>query len=67
MVTAHSQAIDLFTQATQGTDRELAAFARQTLPTLQHHKQMADELAARAGSSVTSSSSSATPSSDTAR
>jgi putative membrane protein len=57
MVSDHAKAIDLFTQATQGTDRELAAFARKVLPILKAHKALADQLAARAGSPVTSSSS----------
>jgi putative membrane protein len=62
MVTDHASALDLFTQATQEKDRELAAFASKTLPILKEHKEMADKLAAGAGTSVKSTSSGEKPS-----
>jgi putative membrane protein len=40
----HSKAVDLFTAASKGSDPEIAAFARKTLPTLKEHKKMADAL-----------------------
>ncbi len=46
MAKDHTKAIALFQSAAQSSDPELAAFARQTLPTLQEHKQMADNLRA---------------------
>lgn len=46
MVQDHGKAIDLFTQASEGDDPELAAFAKKTLPTLKEHKAMADSIAA---------------------
>jgi putative membrane protein len=45
MVAAHAGAIALFKQAAQSTDPDVAAFASRKLPTLQHHKEMADKLA----------------------
>jgi putative membrane protein len=45
MSEAHTKAISLFTDASKGSDAELAAFAKKTLPTLQEHKKMADSLA----------------------
>lgn len=45
MAAAHAQAISLYTQATQGRDAELAAFAKKVLPTLEDHKKHADSLA----------------------
>jgi putative membrane protein len=44
MAGAHAKAVTLFTQATQGQDADLAAFARKTLPALRVHKQMAESL-----------------------
>jgi putative membrane protein len=58
MTTDHAKAIDLFTQATQGMDSELAAFSRKTLPTLKEHKAMADNLARRTLGNVPTRSSS---------
>jgi putative membrane protein len=44
MVKAHAQAVALFQAASQSSDSDLAAFAKKTLPTLQEHKQLADNL-----------------------
>ncbi len=44
MTAAHDKAIALFSGATSCDDSDIAAFARETLPTLQTHKQMADSL-----------------------
>jgi putative membrane protein len=44
MEDAHARAISLFKRATRTSDPELSQFARQTLPTLQEHKRMADKL-----------------------
>ena len=57
MITDHGRAIDLFTQATQGVDQELAAFARSILPVLKEHKRLADRIGAATGSEVKASSS----------
>lgn len=40
----HSTAIALFQGAITGPDQELAAFAKETLPTLEQHKELADGL-----------------------
>ena len=45
-VKAHKQTISLFQKATNLQDAELRAFAQKTLPKLQHHLQMAQELQA---------------------
>jgi putative membrane protein len=47
MVEAHVKAIQLFEDETYVSDAELAAFAKKTLPTLTHHKQLAEELSAQ--------------------
>ena len=44
MEDAHAKAISLFKRATRTSDWELSQFARQTLPTLEEHKRMADKL-----------------------
>jgi putative membrane protein len=45
MVSDHKEAVDLFQkEADKGTDPELQAFARDTLPKLQHHLEMAMDL-----------------------
>jgi predicted outer membrane protein len=44
MEDAHAKAISLFKRATRTSDPELSQFARQTLPTLEEHKRMADKL-----------------------
>jgi putative membrane protein len=41
----HAKAVALFQGAVTSSDQELAAFAKQTLPTLEEHKQMARRLA----------------------
>jgi putative membrane protein len=40
----HSKAIALFQGAITGPDQDLAAFAKETLPTLEQHKELADSL-----------------------
>jgi len=45
-VEAHKEAIELFQRAAASNDAELAAFAKKNLPGLQHHLQLAKELAA---------------------
>jgi putative membrane protein len=47
MVSDHEGAVALFnSEAAATTDPDLSAFAQKTLPTLEHHKAMADKLAA---------------------
>lgn len=43
-VMAHEQTIELFQKATRMNDAELKAFAQKTLPKLQHHLDMANQL-----------------------
>lgn len=45
MEAAHAKAVALFQGAVTSSDADLAAFAKQTLPTLEQHKQMAKRLA----------------------
>jgi len=45
MVSDHEDAVKLFEKATKSSDADVAAFAQKTLPTLQHHLTMAQELA----------------------
>jgi putative membrane protein len=45
-VSAHEETIELFQQAAISDDAEIAAFAKETLPKLQHHLKLAKELAA---------------------
>jgi putative membrane protein len=44
MVSDHEDAVKLFTKATKSEDADVAAFAQKTLPTLQHHLMMAQDL-----------------------
>jgi putative membrane protein len=47
-VQAHMQAVDLFRQASQSaSDTDVKSFASKTLPTLEHHLDMARNLAAK--------------------
>lgn len=51
-VKAHEDAVKLFTKAsTDAKDADVKAFAAKTLPTLQHHLEMARELQAKTGKS----------------
>jgi putative membrane protein len=45
MVSDHEDAVKVFEKATKSGDADVAAFAQKTLPTLQHHLMMAQELA----------------------
>lgn len=45
-VAAHEVTIELFERAAISDDAEIAAFAKKTLPKLQHHLKMAQELVA---------------------
>ena len=44
MVSDHEEAVKLFEKASKSTDADIAAFAQKTLPTLQHHLAMAQDL-----------------------
>jgi putative membrane protein len=46
MAKDHAKAVSLFQAAANSSDQDLAGFAQKTLPTLEVHKQMADELEA---------------------
>jgi putative membrane protein len=54
MAKGHSKAVALFQGAAQSSDSDLAAFAKKTLPTLQEHKQLADNLNASVGTRTAS-------------
>jgi putative membrane protein len=47
-VSAHEDTIKLFQEATKSKDMEISAFARTTLPKLEHHLEMAHQLEAKA-------------------
>jgi putative membrane protein len=47
MVVAHKKAVALFKSGSQSADKDVAGFASKTLPTLEHHEGMADELASK--------------------
>jgi len=49
MAKDHSKAVALFEGASKSSDPELSAFAKKTLPTLQEHKQLADNLRSSVG------------------
>lgn len=57
MAKDHAEAVKLFRAAvgTTGIDPALAAFAERTLPTLEEHKRMADQLVARQGGAAATS------------
>lgn len=46
-VLAHKQTIELFHRASNSDDPEIAAFAKETLPKLQHHLKMAEQINAK--------------------
>ena len=51
MVTDHEKAVQLFTtEANEGSDADIKAFATKTLPTLQEHLHMARQLTQQQGS-----------------
>ena len=43
-VVAHQQTIELFQKAAGSDDAEIAAFAKETLPKLEHHLKMAEQI-----------------------
>jgi putative membrane protein len=45
MVSDHEEAVKLFEKESKSSDPDLSAFAQKTLPTLQHHLMMAQDLA----------------------
>jgi len=45
MATAHQKAVALFQSASHSRDADIANFASKTLPTLERHEGMAEELA----------------------
>jgi putative membrane protein len=47
MVVAHKKAVALFKSAAHSQDKDISSFAAKTLPTLEHHKGMADDLASK--------------------
>ena len=54
MAKAHTKAVALFEAASQSSDPDLAAFAKKTLPTLQQHEQLANNLSASVGTRTAS-------------
>lgn len=46
-VMAHQQTIELFQKASNAEDAEIAAFAKQTLPKLEHHLKVAEQINAQ--------------------
>lgn len=59
MVEAHDKAVTLFTDAEALGDRELAGFAKKTLPKLHEHKQLAEALPSKPRSPASAGSASA--------
>jgi putative membrane protein len=55
MAEGHAKAVALFESASKSSDPDLAAFAQKTLPTLEVHKQLADNLEASTGTRTASS------------
>ena len=47
MVKAHKQAVALFEAGAHSSDQNIASFANKTLPTLESHQRMADDLASQ--------------------
>ena len=47
MVKAHKQAVALFKAGSRSSNQNIASFANKTLPTLQSHERMADDLASQ--------------------
>jgi putative membrane protein len=47
MVKAHKQAVSLFKAGSHSSDQSIASFASKTLPTLESHERMADDLASQ--------------------
>ena len=47
MVKAHKQAVALFKSGSKSSDQNIASFANKTLPTLESHQRMADDLASQ--------------------
>ncbi len=55
MAKGHAKAVALFESASKSSDPDLAAFAQKTLPTLEVHKQLADNLEASTGTRTAAS------------
>ena len=51
---AHTKAVAMFQAAAKSSDPDLAAFAKKTLPTLEEHKQLAENLHASVGTRTAS-------------
>lgn len=47
MVKSHKQAVALFKSGSHSSDQNIASFANKTLPTLESHQRMADDLASQ--------------------
>lgn len=47
MVKAHKQAVALFKSGSRSSDQNIASFANKTLPTLESHQRMANDLASQ--------------------
>jgi putative membrane protein len=60
MAKDHSKAVALFQSAAKSSDQDIAAFAQKILPTLQEHKQMADNLQTNTGTRTASADGSKT-------
>jgi putative membrane protein len=60
MAKDHSKAVALFQAASKSSDQDIAAFAQKILPTLQEHKQMADNLRTSTGTRTASAGDSKT-------
>jgi putative membrane protein len=54
MAKAHAKAMALFQAAAQSSDPDVAYFAKRTLPTLEEHQQLADDLRSSVGTRIAS-------------
>lgn len=65
MVDDHTKAVKEFQMAANSPDADIKAFAAKTLPTLQEHLKLAQEIHKGVGSSMRSSSATEKPASTT--